>query len=235
MFSMSLGLFVFVIPVILIITVVAFFIYKRCYDKHTNKVLEEGETKKRKWVAPWGFALIVLGAQLVLIAGIMFPLSMLMVDTSGHHVSNETEDIPVAYGDGYDGEFYPDEIGYMLVDKVSADDVSCKVYQKDNEDETLTYYVSGTVSGDIQNKVCEIGYDEGSARTYFMATYLPEVKSDTSYYFFLTITVNKNNAGVVKVQITESTYTDPAPQGASQPTSNVYGFNIITELDIPLG
>ena len=111
MFGMSLGLFIFVVPVILIITVFSFFIYKSCYDKHTNKVLEEGETKKRKWVAPWGFALIVLGVQLVLIAGIMFPLSMLMVDTSGHQVSNGVEEIPVGYGDGYDSEYYPDEIG----------------------------------------------------------------------------------------------------------------------------
>lgn len=235
MFSLSLGLFVFVVPVILIITVVAFFIYKRCYDKHTNKVLEEGETKKRKWVAPWGFALIVLGVQLVIIAGIMFPVSMLMVDTSVHQDSNGAVEIPVGYGDGYDNEYYPDEIGYMLIDKVSADNVSCKVYQKDNEDETLTFYVSGTVSGEIQEKVCEISYDEGNARNYYMATYIPEIKSGTSYYFFLTITVNKNNAGVVKVLITESSYNDTAPQGANQPTSEVYGLNIITELDIPLG
>ena len=235
MFSMSLGLFVFVVPVILIITVVAFFIYKRCYDKHTNKVLEEGETKKRKWVAPWGFALIVLGVQLVIIAGIMFPVSMLMVDTSVHQDSNGAVEIPVGYGDGYDNEYYPDEIGYMLVDKVSKDNVSCKVYQKDNEDETITYYVSGTVSGEVKDKVCEIGYDEGSARNYFMATYIPEIASGKAYYFFMTITVNKNKNGVVKVEITESTYNDSAPHGAYPPTSEVYGLNIITELDIPLG
>ena len=72
-----LSVLILLLPTIIIITVAAFFIYKIFYDKHTNKVLESGEPQKRKWVAPWALALIVLGAQLLIVAGVMFPILLI--------------------------------------------------------------------------------------------------------------------------------------------------------------
>ena len=96
-------------PMIIIITLAVFFIYKAFYDKHTNKVLEGSETKKKKWIAPWGLALIVLGAQLILVAGFMFPLSMLMVD---HSVVELSEDSPMHFDVSDSVKFVIDESNY---------------------------------------------------------------------------------------------------------------------------
>ena len=83
------------IPIIVVITVAVFFIYKAVYDKHTNQILESGETKKRKWIAPWGLALIVLGAQLILVAGFMFPASLFMINKETSEITlSETDEVP---------------------------------------------------------------------------------------------------------------------------------------------
>ena len=73
----SFSILILLVPTIIIITAAAFFIYKAIFDKHTNKVLESGETPKHRWIAPWALTLIVLGAQLLIVAGIMFPISLL--------------------------------------------------------------------------------------------------------------------------------------------------------------
>ena len=49
----SIGLFLILIPAIIVVTVVTLIVYKIFYDKHNNRVLESGETNKRKWIAPW--------------------------------------------------------------------------------------------------------------------------------------------------------------------------------------
>ena len=131
------------IPIVLTITIATFFIYKAFYDKHTNKVLESGETKKRKWLAPWGLALIVLGAQLILIAGVMLPIYMFTVDSSTVTVEPSVEmlkEMTLTFDVNDDEQFEVDDKNYKEVTTLSEDGINVTVYKYMNSEE-YDYYV----------------------------------------------------------------------------------------------
>lgn len=145
------GILIFLIPTIIIVTIVAFLIYKAIYDKHTNKVLESGETQKRKWLAPWALALIVLGAQLLIVAGIMYPISMYMAQPK---VVYETFD---PYGDiPVEDRAYivdiSDSVKYVVDDKdyvsegvLENENLSVECYSRKNDDGSINYIYIGTI------------------------------------------------------------------------------------------
>ena len=236
MFGFSVGLIALIVPAIAIITVAAFFIYKKFYDKHTNKVFEEGSKKSRKWIAPWGFTLIVLGAQLILVAGIIYPLSMFMVKNESRvdfsYGPGEGEGFPIVFDSNYDHEYHPDEIGYMLINKGSADGVDCKLYKIENDDGSLDYYISGIITGWNGDHNYELYFEDGAGRNFNMATYMPEYNDSDPYYFYLIVSVEEYNPGYFNIAITNSTYDDPAPTGDPNAYSKTYGLKIISELTL---
>ncbi len=133
------------IPVILVITIAVFFIYKAFYDKHTNQVLESGETKKRKWIAPWGLALIVLGAQLVLVAGLMFPIYMFTVDSSTVASSQLSSDMPLTFDVNDKERFVIDDSYYEEVTTLSEDGITVTIYKSPSESEMYYYVFLGEI------------------------------------------------------------------------------------------
>ena len=129
------------IPIVLTITIATFFIYKAIYDKHTNKVLESGETKKRKWLAPWGLALIVLGAQLILIAGVMLPIYMFTVDTSTVEPSYEQlKEMPLTFEVSDTEPFEVDEKAYSLISTYFSEGLNVNVYKYEKAGD-YDYYI----------------------------------------------------------------------------------------------
>lgn len=154
MAMVSVGVYTLIIPMIVVITVAAFFIYKVFYDKHTNKILESGETKKRKWIAPWGVALIALGLQLVILAGIMFPLSMFMAKRETSETNLElTEENPILF-DISDSVIYQiDETRYNCVSTLSEDGVTLNVYRKNGDNEYNQFIILGEFEKDPHDPV----------------------------------------------------------------------------------
>ena len=139
----SISILVFLIPTILIITVAAFFIYKAVFDKHTNKVLESGDTKKRKWIAPWGLALIVFFAQLLLVAGIVYPLSMFSTYSGSKETGFEIcEDYPCDF-DISDSVYSIDESKYTVISKQTEDGITYTVYKNNDSKDKEQFVVLG--------------------------------------------------------------------------------------------
>lgn len=154
MAMVSVGVYTLIFPMIVVITVAAFFIYKIFYDKHTNKVLESGETKKRKWIAPWGVALIALGLQLVILAGIMFPLSMFMFKREASETNLElSEENPILF-DISDSVIYQiDDKRYECVSSLSQDGVTFYVYRKTGDNENNQFIILGEIEKDPHEPV----------------------------------------------------------------------------------
>ena len=129
----SIGVYTILFPMIVIITVAAFFIYEAIYDKHTNKVQESGEADKRKWIAPWGMALIVLGAQLLLAASVMLPISMLMIDPGTQETNLElSSENPVLFDISDGAMFQPDEDNYTEESTLNEDGIEISIYHNKN-------------------------------------------------------------------------------------------------------
>ena len=142
----SVGVYTLLLPLALGITVAAFFIYKAFYDKHNNKVLESGETNKRKWLAPWVLALIILGAQLLLVAGIMFPVSMFMVQPESQETDLElSEENPVLF-DISDYVIYQiDESRFSAIKTESVDGITVTVYRNKEAKVNHQYIILGEI------------------------------------------------------------------------------------------
>ena len=149
MAMVSVGVYTLLIPMIVVITVAAFFIYKIFYDKHTNKILESGETKKRKWIAPWGVALIAFGLQLVILAGIMFPLSMFMAKRETSETNLElTEENPILFDVSESVKYQIDEDRYNEVASLSEDGITLTIYRKKDDKDYNQFIILGEFEKD---------------------------------------------------------------------------------------
>ena len=149
MAMVSVGVYTLLIPMIVVITVAAFFIYKIFYDKHTNKILESGETKKRKWIAPWGVALIAFGLQLVILAGIMFPLSMFMAKRETSETNLElTEENPILFDVSESVKYQIDEDRYNEVTSLSEDGITLTIYRKKDDKDYNQFIILGEFEKD---------------------------------------------------------------------------------------
>ncbi len=154
MAMVSVGVYTLIFPMIVVITVAAFFIYKIFYDKHTNKVLESGETKKRKWIAPWGVALIIFGLQLVILAGIMFPLSMFMFKREASETNLElSEENPILFDISDSVMYQIDDKRYECVSSLSQDGVTFYVYRKTGDNENNQFIILGEIEKDPHEPV----------------------------------------------------------------------------------
>ena len=139
---LSLGFLVFVIITFVItgITLAVFFFYKGIYDRHTTKVLESGVAAKRKWIAPWGLALIVFLAQLMIVLSVFIPASMFMANTQSKVVEVDVSDHP--YLD-YSWEPYTVDNSYIEVGTQKTGTASGKLYKKESSDSIVHYYFVG--------------------------------------------------------------------------------------------
>ncbi|MDY6339629.1 MAG: hypothetical protein SPL61_08330 [Saccharofermentans sp.] len=168
------------IPIIVVITVAVFFIYKAVYDKHTNQILESGETKKRKWIAPWGLALIVLGAQLILVAGFMFPASMLMFD---HTVVELSESNPMHFDLSDSVQFVINESNYDEGTTFTDEGITVTIYSQKRTDEHEYYVILGEIEKQKTDPtyvyVC-LGTDNGDFES---ESYIPVTTDSSKAYF----------------------------------------------------
>jgi len=229
----GLGLFLiaFIVPVITVITVVTFFVYKKIYDKHTTKVLEDGETKKRKWLAPWALTLIVLGAQLLIVAGIMFPLSMFMIDKQAHTIQISSEQGgPVSFDFNYDAEFVHGD-DFTLVGEGSNDGITCKIYKKENEDKSVNYYFSGKLDKWEEMNNLQLIVTDESGQVFTMATYLAGAEKDKTFYFELGINVDEYRPSTITIRREKPNYSN-APDGSENVQSEIYSSEILGELEL---
>lgn len=154
MAMVSVGVYTLIFPMIVVITVAAFFIYKIFYDKHMNRVLESGETKKRKWIAPWGVALITFGLQLVILAGIMFPLSMFMFKREASETNLElSEENPILFDISDSVMYQIDDKRYECVSSLSQDGITLYVYRKNGDDENNQFIILGEIEKDPHEPV----------------------------------------------------------------------------------
>lgn len=176
----SISVFTFLIPTILLIALAVFFIYKSFYDKHTTKVLESGGSVKRKWIAPWGLALIVLGAQLILVAGFMFPASMLMFD---HTVVELSESNPMHFDLSDSVQFVINESNYDEGTTFTDEGITVTIYSKKRTDEHEYYVILGEIEKQKKDPtyvyVC-LGTDNGDFES---ESYIPVTTDSSKAYF----------------------------------------------------
>ena len=183
----SIGLLVILIPAIIIVTVVTLIVYKIFYDKHNNRVLESGETNKRKWIAPWGLALIVLGAQLVLAIGSVFVLSLFMLDPNS--MSAEEEETSRVYYEFSDvKEFTVDRNLFMKCGKGIGDGITITMYKWDNPDGSVDYIFTGSVE-DIEDESIYFDFDmtDENDTKYGLSTVWPMREDSTTLYYLIRI------------------------------------------------
>lgn len=183
----SISILILLIPTIIIVTVVAFFIYKVIYDKRTNKVLESGETKKRRWIAPWALALIVLSAQLLIVAGVLFPLSLLMSDLGTKPYIESTEDCPVNVEVSDSVKFVLCDPAYVSEGVLENEGVTIECYRKDYSDGTTNYIFIGTIEQDIDGPVnVTANLVNSDNEMYATAAFtLMDRSSDTDVIYFI--------------------------------------------------
>lgn len=176
----SISVFTFLIPTILLIALAVFFIYKSFYDKHTTKVLESGGSVKRKWIAPWGLALIVLGAQLILVAGFMFPASMLMFD---HTVVELSESNPMHFDLSDSVQFVINESNYDEGTTFTDEGITVTIYSQKRADEHEYYVILGEIEKQKTDPtyvyVC-LGTDNGDFES---ESYIPVTTDSSKAYF----------------------------------------------------
>ena len=198
MFGAAFGLFLFTLPLILIVTVIVFVIYKRCFDRHTNRVLENAETGKRKWMAPWGVALIVLGAQLILVTGIMFPLSMYMMDTSSKTVVEEEKSAEFGYDFSLDTAYVAGD-DYQKVSEGSGDGISCSVFKRDNGDGSVNLFVSGSITPWNSGDNLQLSCVDENGEIYSMASYFGVADQLDTLYFKMEMPLDEYHPGTITV------------------------------------
>lgn len=198
----SIGVYTILFPMIVIITVAAFFIYKAIYDKHTNKVLESGETAKRKWIAPWGMALIVLGAQLLLAASVMLPISLFMIDPGTQETNFElSSENPVLFDISDGAMFLADEENYTEESTLTEDGIKIIIYHNKNAGDNNKFiligeiekeskepagvYISYENAGTNASCLCGMTENKDSSKLYFKCEVLK--KPDTPAYMVVGI------------------------------------------------
>jgi flagellar basal body-associated protein FliL len=187
----SIGLFVILIPAIIIVTVVTLIVYKIFYDKHNNRVLESGETNKRKWIAPWGLALIVLGVQLVLAIGSVFVLSLFMLDPNS--MSAEEEETSRVYYEYSDiKEFTVDRNLFMKCGQGTGDGITIAMYKHDYPDGSVDYIFTGSVE-DIEDESIYFDFDmtDENDMKYGLSTVWPMREDSTTLYYMIRIHVDE--------------------------------------------
>lgn len=211
MFGALLGLGIFMLPMILLVTFVTVKIYKFAFDRHTTKVLQEGNAGKRKWIAPWGLAIILLVIQLVLAGGCMFLLSSYMYDTqaSSPLVSEDGEPMPIVIYTNNRREFTHKFDGFKTVGQDANDGFSCNVYKKINKDNTVTYCFSGKINkwqpGDNFELTC---YDEKGDTTAssFMGS---GNENEQNLFYEIRVSEDEYRPGTVYIKFTKA-FRDPA-------------------------
>lgn len=187
----SIGILVFLIPGILVITAATLIIYKIFYDKHNNRVLESGETNRRKWIAPWGLALIVLGAQLILSVGLMFVFSLFMINPDS--LSVEEEEAPQIYYEYSDiKEFTVGDEHFKHIGTGSRDGITIKMYQRNNEDGTVDFIFTGSVEGiEDDNIYFDFSMIDDNDTKYVLSTIWPMNAGSTTLYYMIRIRVDE--------------------------------------------
>ena len=197
----SIGLFLVLIPAIIVVTVVTLIVYKIFYDKHNNRVLESGETNKRKWIAPWGLALIVLGAQLVLAIGSVFVLSLFMLDPNS--MSAEEEETSRVYYEFSDiKEFTVDRNLFMKCGKGIGDGITITMYKWDNPDGSVDFIFTGSVE-DIEDESIYFDFsmiDENDTKNG-LSTVWPMRDDSTTLYYLVRIHVDEYVPAIVTVGV----------------------------------
>ena len=173
------------IPIIVVITVAVFFIYKAVYDKHTNQILESGETKKRKWIAPWGLALIVLGAQLILVAGFMFPASLFMINKETSEITlSETDEVPADLVFSQAVRFVVEDKDFEKIGEATNDDITVTIYKKTNSNGSAHFVYVGSFEKKENSYVIMNGrFSVNDTMNYSISTYVGD-NSDISTVFF---------------------------------------------------
>ncbi|MBR4404548.1 MAG: hypothetical protein IKT10_05475 [Clostridiales bacterium] len=200
-------------PMIIIITLAVFFIYKAFYDKHTNKVLEGSETKKKKWIAPWGLALIVLGAQLILVAGFMFPLSMLMVD---HSVVELSEDSPMHFDVSDSVKFVIDESNYGSGTTFNDDGITVTLYRQERTDKYEYYVILGEIEK-TKNEPLMVFVSLGTdSQDYSAQTYLPVTSGSSKAYFKCEVLTGADAPASLRIGVNYGNHQEPADDNFEQ-------------------
>ena len=190
------------IPIILVITVAVFFIYKRFYDKHTNQVLESGEAKKRKWLAPWGLALIVLGAQLVLVAGFMFPLSMFMIDQNVDYSVHElSDDDPMRFDVSDSVMFVIDDSNYQEVTKFSDEGITVTIYKQQRKDDTEYYVFIGEIEKQSDEPINAYFCLDMNSQTYQAQTWMPSKSESSKAYFKAEVMTGADSPSSLRIAV----------------------------------
>ena len=223
----SFSILILLVPTIIIITAAAFFIYKAIFDKHTNKVLESGETPKRRWIAPWALTLIVLGAQFLIVAGIMFPISLLMVDPAAKQYVEASEDQPLNVE-------VSDSVKYVIYDQAYENTgvlencgVTIECFERENKDGSSNNVFIGTIdsreiSGPVKVTADLVNKDD---ECYAMAVCtLVDISPDTDIiYFMCECHVENNTRSDLNVGVNYGTTLYSANESAVQFTVSLNG------------
>lgn len=219
----SIGLFLVLIPAIIVVTVVTLIVYKIFYDKHNNRVLESGETNKRKWIAPWGLALIVLGAQLVLAIGSVFVLSLFMLDPNS--MSAEEEETSRVYYEFSDiKEFTVDRNLFMKCGKGIGDGITITMYKWDNPDGSVDFIFTGSVE-DIEDESIYFDFsmiDENDTKNG-LCTVWPMRDDSTTLYYLIRIHADEYVPAIVTVGVGFGADFDYQRDGWARELSICYG------------
>ena len=215
----SIGVFTFLIPIILLISIAVFFIYKVFYDKHTNKVLEGSETKKKKWIAPWGLALIVLGAQLLLVAGIMFPLSMLMVD---HSVIEVSEECPVNLDLSDSVKFVIDDSNYHEVTRFSDEGITVTIYKQQRTDDNEYYVFIGEIEKQSYEQLNAYFCLEKDCLSYAIQTWMPSNSDSSKAYFKAEVLTGADSPSSLRIAVGYGNSFDPNKDNPPQDIKLVF-------------
>ena len=183
----SIGILIVLIPAMIIITAAAFFIYKALYDKHTNKVLESGETQKRKWLAPWAFTLIVFGAQLLITAGIMYAASMFMFKTDSVQAYQvAADDCPVSVDINGSVKFVIEDPNYVCEGVLDNEYLTIDTYKRTNKDGSSNYIFIGTIEKTQDGPISVLAELEGMNNECYATTAMTQFdfSPDASVVYF---------------------------------------------------
>ena len=202
MVHVSVGVYTFLLPIAIIVTVVVFFIYKAIYDKHTNQVLESGGTKKRKWIAPWGLALIVLGAQLLMVAGVMFPLSMFMIDQNvGYSVHELSDDDPMQFDVSDSVMFVIDDSNYQEVTKFSDEGITVTIYKQQRKDDTEYFVFIGEIEKQSDEPINAYVCLDTNSQTYQAQIWMPSTSESSKAYFKAEVMTGADSPSSLRIAV----------------------------------
>ena len=185
MFSLGFLVFVIITFVITGITLAVFFFYKGIYDRHTTKVLESGVTPKRKWIAPWGLALIVFLAQLMIVLSVFIPASLFMTNKQSKVVELSMAEHPSL---DYSWEPYSVYDGYSEVKTTKSGTVTFRLLKRENADNTVDYILTGEAEiSKMDSFNMAIDYVDNDSHLFSESLFVNnEEKKDVVYFKFET-------------------------------------------------